>query len=154
MRERASAAARATGLEDVVEIHSGLFEDLPLPSASVDVVIANGVVNLEPDKLRVFREIARVLRPGGRLYLADVVVRRELKLEVRANWDLWAACIGGALPEPELIEIAALVGLQGGRILESFDCFAATEIGARVATDLDVHAVNFFAAKPAAAAEV
>jgi len=60
-----------------------------------------------------------------------------------------AACIGGALPVPELVEIAALVGLQGGRVLESFDCFAATEISTRVASDLDVHAVNFFAAKPA-----
>jgi len=149
MREHAGAAARAAGLDDVVEIHAGLFEDLPLPSASVDVVISNGVVNLAPDKLRVFREIARVLRPGGRLYLADVVVRRELKLEVRSNPDLWAACIGGALPVPELVEIAALVGLQGGRVLESFDCFAATEISTRVASDLDVHAVNFFAAKPA-----
>jgi len=110
---------------------------------------SNGVVNLAPDKLRVFREIARVLRPGGRLYLADVVVQRELKLDVRSNPELWAACIGGALPEPELAELAAQVGLEACRVLERFDCFGATATSSRVAADLEVQAVNFFAAKPA-----
>ena len=78
-----------------------------MSDASVDVVISNGVINLAPDKPRVFREIARVLRPRGRLYLADVVVRREFSLAVRENSELWAACIGGALPEQELHEIVA-----------------------------------------------
>jgi arsenite methyltransferase len=145
MRERALAAAEAAGLGAIVEVHAGLFEDLPIDNASVDVVLSNGVVNLAPDKLRVFREIARVLKPGGRLYLADVVVQRELKLEVRSNPDLWAACIGGALPEPELEELARTAGLHGGRILERFDCFGATETSFRVSADLEVHAVNFFA---------
>ena len=64
--------------------------------------------------------------PAGVGALADVVVARELKMEARANPDLWAACIGGALPEPELFEIAAAAGLRDGRITERFDCFRNT----------------------------
>ena len=130
-----------------MEIRPGVYEELPVADSSVDVVISNGVVNLAPDKTRVFREIARVLRPGGRLYLADVVVARELKMEARANPDLWAACIGGALPEPELFEVAAAAGLLDGRITERFDCFRDTSAEAKVSKDLRVHAVNFFARK-------
>jgi len=149
MREFASEAARTAGLDAVVDIRAGLFEDLPVESSSVDVVLSNGVLNLAPDKLRVLREIARVLRPGGRLYLADVIVQRELSLQVRSNPDLWAACIGGALPEAELADLAAAAGLESGHILEHFDCFGGTETNVRVAADLQVHAVNFFAHRPA-----
>jgi arsenite methyltransferase len=126
MREQATAAAAQAGLAGVVEVRAGLFEDLPVSDASVDVVISNGVINLAPDKPRVFREIARVLRPRGRLYLADVVVRREFSLAVRENSELWAACIGGALPEQELHEIVAAAGFTAGRVVERFDCFAGT----------------------------
>jgi len=145
MREEAAAAAAEAGLADVVEVRAGLYEDLPVPDASVDVVLSNGVVNLAPDKPRVFREIARVLRPGGRLYLADVVVARELTLEVREDPELWAACIGGALPEGELAELAAGAGLAGARVTERFDCFGGAPAGSRVSADLRVGSVNFFA---------
>src|SRR3954447_10511046 len=149
MREQVMAAAAEAGLAAVVEVRAGLFEDLPVADASVDVVISNGVVNLSPDKPRVFEEIARVLRPGGRLYLADVVVARELKLEVREDPELWAACIGGALRTEELQELAARAGLLGGRVTERFDCFAGTSAGEKVALDLHVHSVNFFAERRA-----
>jgi arsenite methyltransferase len=147
MREVALSAAREAGVLDRVELRAGLFEDLPIEDASVDVVISNGVVNLSPDKTRVFREIVRVLRPGGRLYLADVVVARELKLEVREDPDLWAACIGGALPEPELFELVAGAGLLDGRVVERFDCFGGASVGSTVSRDLRVHSVNFYAEK-------
>jgi len=147
MREQATAAAAQAGLAGVVEVRAGLFEDLPVSDATVDVVISNGVINLSPDKPRVFREIARALRPGGRLYLADVVVRRELSLAVRENTELWAACIGGALPEQELYELVAAAGFTAGRVVERFDCFAGTSTEGRVATDLRVHSVNLFAEK-------
>jgi ubiquinone/menaquinone biosynthesis C-methylase UbiE len=149
MRASAVAAARAARLDRIVEIRAGFLEDLPVADESVDVVISNGVVNLAPDKTQVFGEICRVLKPGGRLYLADVVVQRELKLEVRESPDLWAACIAGAVPEPELHELAAAAGLRDGAIFERFDCFRDTSAAAKVAKDLRVHAVNFFARKGA-----
>lgn len=143
MREQVATAAVRAGLADRVEVRAGVFEDLPVPSASVDVVISNGVVNLSPDKPRVFREIARVLRPGGRLYLADVVVARELKLEVREDPALWAACIGGAVQEEELVALAAEAGLRDGRITHRFDCFGGTSAGEKVSRDLQVQGANF-----------
>ena len=149
MREVAAAAARLAGLGVVVDIRAGVFEELPADDESVDVVLSNGVVNLSPDKTQVFREIHRVLRPGGRLYLADVVVQRELKDDVRNNPELWAACIGGALPEPEFATLALSVGLREPAIVERFDCFRGTSAEAKVSHDLHVHAINFFARKPA-----
>jgi ubiquinone/menaquinone biosynthesis C-methylase UbiE len=148
MRAVAARAADAAGLGAIVEIRHGVFERLPVADGSVDVVLSNGVVNLSPDKSQVFREIHRVLRPGGRLHLADVVVQRELKQEVRNNPDLWAACIAGALPEPELPALALATGFREPRIVERFDCFRDTTAEAKVARDLHVHAVNFFARKP------
>jgi arsenite methyltransferase len=116
------------------------------------VVLSNGVVNLAPDKARVFAEIHRVLRPGGRLYLADVVVARELSLQARSNPDLWAACVAGALTEPELTALCAELGFVGGRVTARFDAFGGTSAMERVAGDLRLQSVNFFAAKPGPAA--
>lgn len=147
MRACATAAAEIAGLSRRVEIQAGLLEALPVTDGSVDAVISNGVVNLAPDKAQVFREIARVLKPGGRLYLADVIVQRELTLDARANPDLWAACIAGAMVEEELAQLAADAGLTGGRIVERFDCFRHTSALDKVAKDLFVHGVNFRARK-------
>ena len=80
-----------------VEFVDARIEQLPLADASVDVVISNGVINLAPDKARVFAEAARVLRPGGRLALADIVTSTQLPLSVSCDASLWAACIGGAM---------------------------------------------------------
>ncbi len=79
-----------------VRFEEGRIEQLPLEDATVDAVISNGVINLAPDKLGVFTEAARVLRPGGRLALADIVTEQQLTDEIVANVDLWASCIGGA----------------------------------------------------------
>jgi ubiquinone/menaquinone biosynthesis C-methylase UbiE len=147
MREAAAEAAASAGLASIVEIRGSVYEQLPVDDEDVDVVLSNGVVNLAPDKSQVFREIHRVLRPGGRLYLADVIVQRELKSEVRQNPDLWAACIGGALPEPELTQLALEVGFREPRIVERFDCFRDTTAEAKVSRDLSVHSVNFYCSK-------
>ena len=88
MLERARASARAMGFDNV-ELHESLIESLPLEDASVDVVISNGVIDLVPDKDAVFDEIDRVLRPGGRLQLADVVIHHEVSEDARARIDLW-----------------------------------------------------------------
>ena len=149
MREKAAEAARLAGVADRIDIRAGLDEQLPVEDESVDVVISNGVINLAPDKNLVFGEIFRVLRPGGRVFIADVVVARELKIEARSNPDIWAACIGGALPEWELAELAAAAGLVDGRVTEHFDCFQDSPAETKVSKDLHVHGVNFYAAKPA-----
>jgi len=91
MIERAKRAAIKAGLWETIEIRRGTAEELPVESASVDVVISNGVLNLSPDKLSAFEEIYRVMKAGGRFYLADVVVQRELSLAARSDVDLWAA---------------------------------------------------------------
>lgn len=91
MREQATVAALKADLWKSVEVRAGRAEALPVEDETIGVVISNGVINLAPDKKRVFQEISRVLRPGGRLYLADVAVQRELSLAARSDVDLWAA---------------------------------------------------------------
>ncbi len=140
-------AAQQAGLQDRVEVHQGFYEALPLADASVDVLISNGVLNLAPDKRQVFAEIFRVLKPGGRLYLADVVVQRELTEEARSNPDLWAACVAGALVESELMTLAAECGFTGGQVRRRFNCFYDTTAEAKVAKDLFIQSVNFYARK-------
>jgi len=88
MRAKARANAARLGLANV-EFMDGLAERLPLSDASCDVVISNGVINLCPDKLAVYREIHRVLKPGGRVQIADVVVQKPLPEEAVADIDLW-----------------------------------------------------------------
>jgi len=94
---------------DFVESH---IEDLPFEDASFDAVISNGVINLSLLKGRVFAEAARVLRPGGRLALADIVSGRALKERTRRNVELWAACIAGAIPRDSYIKALEDNGLE------------------------------------------
>lgn len=89
MLEKAREGARVLGLSNV-SFHEGLAEDLPVESGSIDVVISNGVINLCPDKLAVMREVYRVLRPGGRFQIADIVVHKELPQEAKDDIDLWS----------------------------------------------------------------
>jgi arsenite methyltransferase len=88
MLERTRTSAAEMGLGNV-EVYESLIESLPLPDASVDVVISNGVIDLVPDKEAVFDEIDRVLRPGGRLQFADVVIHHEVSEDARKRIDLW-----------------------------------------------------------------
>jgi arsenite methyltransferase len=88
MAERARAGARALGLS-LVEVRIGDALDLPVDSASVDVVISNGVLNLTPDKQQAFAEVYRVLKPGGQFLYADIIVASELSESIRRNIDLW-----------------------------------------------------------------
>ena len=84
-----------------VEFLKGTIEAIPLPDNSVDVIISNCVINLSSDKDAVLREAFRVLKPGGRFAVSDVVVRGEVPADVRRNMELWVGCIAGALEETE-----------------------------------------------------
>ena len=98
MIERATANAALAGLSNVRFVQ-GEIEALPLPAASVDVVISNGVPNLSPRKARVFAEAHRVLRPGGRLVVMDLMLDHDLPTEIRTSPVAWAGCLSGALSE-------------------------------------------------------
>jgi arsenite methyltransferase len=106
---------KATTLADTnaignVEFVTASIDDLPFDDAAFDVVISNGVVNLSPVKHRVFAEAARVLRPGGRLAIADIVSATPLKESTRRNTDLWAACIAGAIPTAAYLDAISGAG--------------------------------------------
>ena len=100
MCERARAAASAAEVAHWCDFREGEMEAIPLPDDSVDVVISNGVINLSPRKSRAFAEITRVLRPGGRICVSDLLVNDDLPPDVLSSGPAWAGCIAGALSEP------------------------------------------------------
>jgi SAM-dependent methyltransferase len=95
-----------------VEFLKGEIEKIPLPDNSVDVVISNCVINLSSDKGRVLREAFRVLRPGGRFAVSDIVGRGEVPAEIRRNVELWIGCVAGALEETEYRDTLAAAGFE------------------------------------------
>lgn len=109
MLERARANKSRLGADNV-EFRLGEIEHLPVADETVDVVISNCVVNLSPDKPRVFREAFRVLRPGGRLTVSDIVTQGELPPAVRSSLSAWAGCVAGALDVQEYITAIEAAG--------------------------------------------
>jgi arsenite methyltransferase len=93
-----------------VEFLKGEIESIPLPDNSIDVIVSNCVINLSADKDRVFREAFRVLKPGGRLAVSDVVSRRDVPPEIRRSVELWIGCVAGALGDVEYREKLARAG--------------------------------------------
>src|SRR3954466_10837137 len=110
MLELARVSAAEAGTENV-EFLKGYIEEIPLPDASVDVVISNCVINLAADKPKVFAEAARVLRPGGRFAVSDVVADTDMDAATRADMAQWTGCIAGALTEDEFRTALARAGL-------------------------------------------
>ncbi len=112
--EQLAKAARLRDSEGFpnVELVEARIEELPFEDETFDVVISNGVINLSLLKGRVFAEAARVLRPGGRLAIADIVSGHALKERTRRNVELWAACIAGAIPRAKYLEALEAEGLQ------------------------------------------
>jgi arsenite methyltransferase len=99
-----------------VEFLKGEIENIPLPDASVDVIISNCVINLSGDKRRVLEEAFRVLRPGGRFAVSDVVCRGEIPPEIRRSMELWIGCVAGALEEQEFLRLLGAVGFEAASI--------------------------------------
>lgn len=116
MLELARANAAAAGASNVTFL-KGTIEDVPLPDASVDVIISNCVINLSPDKPAVFAEAFRVLRPGGRLAISDVVATADLPDDIRNDLALYNGCVAGATQVSHLEEMMANVGFENIRIM-------------------------------------
>jgi ubiquinone/menaquinone biosynthesis C-methylase UbiE len=118
MLQRARASAEKAGFHQV-EFRQGQAEDLPVEDNQVDVILSNCVINLVEDKGLVFREAFRVLKPGGRLEVSDVVTSAPFPLEARGNAGEWAGCISGALPEKEYLDLIAQAGFTGVQVRRS-----------------------------------
>ena len=111
MLTKARANAESGGYTNV-EFREGVIEDLPLEDNSVDIVISNCVINLSPDKAKVFAEIHRVLKPGGKYFVSDIVLRGELPEIIKNSPAVYSACVSGALQKEEYIGISEMLGFQ------------------------------------------
>jgi arsenite methyltransferase len=118
MLDLARRNAIDAGVENV-EFLKGYLEELPLPDASVDVVISNCVINLSGDKPRVLAEAARVLRPGGRFAVSDVIADPDMDEQTKADMQAWTGCIAGALTEQEFREALTAAGLEAPEFRET-----------------------------------
>jgi arsenite methyltransferase len=118
MLELARRNQRESGVENV-EFLKGTIEELPLPDNSVDVIISNCVINLSADKSRVFSDAARVLRPGGRFAVTDIVADEDMSEAVRLDIEEWSGCIGGALTEEEFRGGLVSAGFEAVEIRET-----------------------------------
>jgi ubiquinone/menaquinone biosynthesis C-methylase UbiE len=120
MTEEMINKARSTAIKyayENVEFRLGEIEDLPLKDQSVDVVISNCVINLSPDKEKVFREAHRVLKPTGRLLVSDIVTEGDLPEEVKKSFDAWAGCIAGALEKNQYLNTIQRAGFHKVQIV-------------------------------------
>jgi SAM-dependent methyltransferase len=148
MREKLRSNASAVGAANV-DVIEGNAEEIPLPDGLVDVVTSNGVINLVPDKAKAIQEIARVLKPGGRLQLSDIVVGLLPSDACRAQPDLWAECIVGATREDEYIHLLRDAGFGTVEVLQRFDYFSASTSAEtrKVAASFDAYAIVLRASK-------
>lgn len=132
-RKNAVKFFEATGLANV-EFREGKIEQLPVDDASVDVVVSNCVINLSPDKFQVFREVHRVLKPGGRMIVSDIVLNRPLPDSARNDADLYAACIAGALLRDEYLQAIRDAGFDTVQTLNAHTYTVANASGDPIAS--------------------
>jgi SAM-dependent methyltransferase len=133
MVHRASSTAAKYGYTNV-EFRLGEIENLPLEYNSVDVIISNCVINLSPDKERVFREAYRVLKCGGRIMISDLVTEGRLPEEIKKSFDAWAGCIAGALEKNEYLDVIRKAGFKDVRIVSesSYDIDVSKELRGKI----------------------
>jgi arsenite methyltransferase len=142
------AKAERLRRDEHVTFRRARIEELPFEDASFDVVISNGVINLSADKPAVFAEAARVLRPGGRLALADIVTRRAIATRTAAQPDLWAACIAGASERDRYLRDIAGAGLEPRAVRSNPAYRFASERAQRTSDRYGAHTIELLAVKP------
>jgi len=130
-----------------VEFVEAAIDELPFPDESFDAVVSNGVINLSPVKDKVFAEAARVLRPGGRLAVADIISARALKERTRRDTDLWAACIAGAIPRQSYVDAIENAGLRAGEVRPN-DYNFVSDRAVEACGTYGVESVSLVAVKP------
>jgi arsenite methyltransferase len=119
MIERATSSARRMNLTNV-DFRQGYLEDLPVDANSVDVIISNCVINLSPDKVKVFHEAFRVLKPGGKLAVSDIVTDGPLPDVIKQSLSAWAGCVAGAVEAQEYVHMMESVGFTGISVVPVF----------------------------------
>jgi SAM-dependent methyltransferase len=134
MVDKAKSIARDHGYHNV-EFRLGEIEKLPVEDKSVDAVISNCVINLSPDKSKVFREAYRALKPGGRLTVSDIVSEGALPDEIKSDSNAWACCIGGALEHQEYLREIKKAGFEDVQVLSSKEFYIEGE-GSQAMTKL------------------
>lgn len=142
--------AAAAGVRNV-ECLEGNAEQIPIPDTSVDAVTTNGVLNLVPDKPRAIRELYRVLRPGGRVQIADIVLQNPAPDGCRSHPELWAECVVGATVEDTYLGMFRAAGFMDVEVLQRFDYFSGSSSRETrsVASSLGAHAILMRAIRPA-----
>jgi len=115
---KSTGLAARFGIENVTFV-KGYIENLPFHDSEFDVVISNGVINLSPEKEKIFNEISRVLKKGGRLAISDIVTESQLPENVTCNASLWAACIGGASQEDDYFNYMNRAGLKKFQVIHN-----------------------------------
>jgi SAM-dependent methyltransferase len=146
MRDKARAGAEALGLTNV-DVREGFLEELPVEDGSIDVVISNGVLNLTPDKEAVMREVYRVLKPGGRFQVGDIVVHIAVPQEAKDDVELWSNCIAGALSQEEWGWVLGRVGFTDVRWGAETDVYSGSKHESD-AKEFETRGVTFTGRKP------
>jgi ubiquinone/menaquinone biosynthesis C-methylase UbiE len=126
MVDKAKSIARDHGYHNV-EFRLGEIENLPIEDDSVDAIISNCVINLSPDKSKVFREAHRVLKPEGRVTVSDIVSEENVPSAIRNNLDAWAGCIAGALEQQEYLREMKKAGFENVQVLSSKEFYIEGE---------------------------
>jgi ubiquinone/menaquinone biosynthesis C-methylase UbiE len=146
-REKAERLRDASGMHNVTYL-KGYVELLPVQSDSFDAIISNGVINLSPDKAKVFQEAARVLKPGGRLALADIVTEVQLPDGIVCNSTLWAACIGGAMQQDDYRGAIEAAGLKVRTIRDNPNYRFLSDNAQAASRKFGVKSISLVADKP------
>jgi ubiquinone/menaquinone biosynthesis C-methylase UbiE len=146
--EKATALARARGYA-YVDFREGLIEELPVGDGEADCIISNGVINLAPDKAKIFAEAARVLRPGGRFAFADIVTELPLPANITCNTTLWAACIGGAAQRDSYCAQIEAAGLHVVTARENLEYAFLSKSAQGATREYGVKSMSFLAIKEA-----
>lgn len=145
-RAKAEALRDRDGFTDVIYLH-GYIELLPCTDASFDCVISNGVINLSADKPAVFREAARVLKPGGRLAISDIVTEVQLPEGITCDSTLWAACIGGAIPQDAYVAAIEAAGFRVEEVVENKSYLFLSQNAQKASKKFGVKSISLLATK-------